>query len=104
MSSFDPIDPNYDMEAAMKTEIVITTPHPRPTRQGVADIYHWAIDRKGVELSFLDCINLCIDPRRGVSLTDIAEYILSAVNEEDPRGNWYQLTDEFDIEVMPGFA
>lgn len=98
---------NQQQETTMKTEIVITTPHPRPTRQGVADIYHWAIDRKGIELSFLDCINLCIDPRRGVSLTDIAEYILSAVNEElhcDPDGHWYRLTDEFDVEVMPGFA
>jgi hypothetical protein len=90
---------NQQQETAMKTGLVITTPHPRPSRQGVADIHNWAAHCMGVELSFLDCINLCIDPLRGVSLTDIAEYILSAVNEDCPDGHWYQLTDTFDIEL-----
>lgn len=99
MSSFDPIDPDYDMETAMKTEIVITTPHPRPSRQGVADIHNWATKRMAVELSFMDCVNLTCDGRP-VSLVDIANYILDAANEDTPIGHYYALTDKFDIELQ----
>lgn len=98
MSSFDPIDPNCDMETAMKTELIITTPAHRPTRQGVADIHNWATSDMGVELSFMDCVDLTCGGRE-TSLVDIAEYILSAVNEESRSGYWYQLTDAFDVEL-----